>query len=53
MLEPLKKLRLCTKVGPETVHKYSHESLFETICWLTALTKVFLQLELYIELLIH
>ena len=53
MLQLLKKLKLYTNLGPETVQNYSHQSLFVIICRLPALTKVFLQLEHDSELLIH
>ena len=32
MLQVLKKLKLYTKLGPETVHKYSHQNIF-VITW--------------------
>ena len=53
MLQLLKKLKLYTKLGPETVHKCSHQNLFVIICRLPAPTKIFLQLEYHIELLLH
>ena len=53
MLQLLKKLKLYTKLGPETVHKYSHQNLYVTISRLLAHTKVFLQMENHIESLIH
>ena len=43
MLQFLMELRLYTKLGPQTVHKYSHQNLFVKICRLPAPTKVFLQ----------
>ena len=51
MLQPLEKLKLYTKLSPETVHKYSHHNLFLIICKLPGPTKVFLQLEHHIQLL--
>ena len=53
MLQLLKKLKLYTKLGPETVHKYSHQNLYVIISRLLAPTKVLLQMENYIEPLIH
>ena len=53
MFQLLMKLKQYTKLGPETVHKYPHQNLFEIICRLPAPTKVFLQLEHHIELLLH
>ena len=41
MLQILKKLKLQTKLGPETAHKYSHQNLFEIIYRLSASTKIF------------
>ena len=49
----LKKLKLYTKLGPETVHMYSNQNLFVIICRLPTPTKVLLQLEGHIELLFH
>ena len=51
MFQLLKKLKLYTKLGPETVCKYSHQNLSVVICRLQVPTKVFLQLEHHIELL--
>ena len=45
MLELLKKLKLFTKLFPETVRKYSHQNLFVIICRLPAPIKGFSQLE--------
>ena len=53
MIQLLKKLKLYTKVGPETVHKYSHQNLLVIICRLPAPTKVFLKLDYHIELLLY
>ena len=53
MLKLLKKLEGYTKLGLKTVHKYSDQNLFVIICRLQAPTKVFLQLEHHIELLLH
>ena len=54
MLQILKKLKLYTKLCRETVYKYVFLSkLFVIICRLLAPTKVFLQLEYHIELLLH
>ena len=53
MLQLLKKLKLYTKLSPETVHKYSNQTLFAIICRLPAATKVNLQLEYHIELLLY
>ena len=53
MFQLLKKLKLYTKLGPEIVHKYSHQNLFVIISRLPAPTKVFLQLEHNIELMLH
>ena len=53
MLQLLKKLKLYTKLCPETVHKYSHQNLYAIISRLLAPTKVLLQMENYIEPLIH
>ena len=53
MLQLLKKLKLYAKLVPEAVHKYSHLNLFVIICRLPAPTKVFLQLEHLIGLLLH
>ena len=53
MLQLLKKLKLYTKLGLETVHKYSHQNLFVIIYRLPTPAKVFLQLEYHIELLLH
>ena len=40
MLQLLIKLKLYTKQGPETVHKYLHQNLFAIIYRLPAPTKV-------------
>ena len=53
MLKLLKKLKLYLKRGPEILHKYSHQNLFVIICRLPAPTKVFLQVEDHVELLLH
>ena len=56
MLQLLKKLKLYIKLGPETVinpHKYSQQNVYVIICRLSAPTKVFLELEHHIELLLH
>ena len=45
MLHLLKKLKLYTKLIPETEHKYSHQNLLVVIRRLPLPTKVFLQLE--------
>ena len=52
MLQLLKKLKLSTKPGQETVLKSSYQNLVAIICRLPALTKV-KQLEHHIELLLH
>ena len=46
------KLKAYTKLGPETVPKYSQQNLLMIICILPAPTKVFLQCEHHIELLL-
>ena len=53
MLQILQKLKLSIKLGPKKVHEYSHQNLFVTIYKLQAPTKVFLQLEHHIELLLY
>ena len=57
MLHLLKKLKLYTKLGPQTIHnphKYSHENLIVIIRGLPTPKKVFLQLEHHnTELLLH
>ena len=56
MFQFLKKLKLYTKLGPETVHKPPisiHQNLFVIICGLPVPKKVFLHLEYHTELLLH
>ena len=53
MLHLLQKLKLYTKLGSETVHKYSHQNLFMITCRLPTSIKIFLQLQYHIELLFH
>ena len=52
MLQLLMKLKAYTKLGPETVPKYSQQNLLMIICILPAPTKVFLQFEHHNELLL-
>ena len=61
MLQLLKKLKLYTELGQETVHKapigshikYIYIYIFAIICRLQSPTKVFLQLEHNTKLLLH
>ena len=53
MLQLLKKLKLYTKLGPETIHKYSHQNLFVIIYRLPAPKKELLRLEHHIEQLLE
>ena len=53
MFQLFKKRKLHTKLGLEIVNKYSHRNFLVIICRFLAPTKVFLQLEHYIELLLH